>query len=72
MLPSAPPSTIPSAAWSIRLFSRPIHTATPTAIAEVTATRTQRIESLEAWNSPREMPWFSVYHRRKKGRISTT
>jgi hypothetical protein len=59
---------MPSAIWSPGFSSRVSHQATPTAIADVTATRAQRIASLDAWNSPSEMPWFSGVPERKIGR----
>ena len=56
MLPSAPPSTIPSATLSARFVSRPIHTPTAIAMAEVNATSIQRPTGLVALRSPSEIP----------------
>ena len=51
---------MPSAIWSMRFFSRPIHTATPIAIADVSATSIQRPTGFVALSRPSEMPLFSV------------
>src|SRR5690242_8029683 len=67
MLPSAPPSTMPSAAWSIRFLSRPIQIATPTAIAVVSPTSIQRPRGLVALSRPSEMPSFRVKVKLKIG-----
>ena len=49
---------MPSATWSMRFFSRPIQTATPIAIALVSATSIQRPTGLVALSRPSEMPLF--------------
>ena len=69
MLPSAPPSTIPSAIWSTRFFSRPIQIATPMAMMLVSATSIQRPTGLVAFRRPSEMPSFCVKVKLKIGRI---
>ena len=48
----------PSAIWSTRFFSRPIQTATPTAIARGQRDQHPAADAVVALNRPSEMPLF--------------